>query len=162
MRHRHSPQGAIHIFVAGNDDADDGGIPFANNFEQGGAVHFRHAQVGDDRVESRFGKLSKGRFGAGSEDGGPWVLLGGEHGPQRVENSLFVIHEKDSFHSVLLLLRRVGTPTKDEESRRCPTRSSSQSSSAARAGSHLKGNCFTERRTRYFEPIARTQVQRQL
>ena len=102
MRHRHGAKRAIHFLLAANHDSHDAGKPLTSNLQQGGAVHFRHANVGNNHVEWFFRQQIERRFSVGRECRLPRKSLPLQHSLKRFQRFVFIIHKKDSFHSQLL------------------------------------------------------------
>jgi hypothetical protein len=98
VRHRHGAKRAIHFLLAANHDSHDAGKPLTSNLQQGGAVHFRHSNIGNDRVEHFFAQQIERRFPAGRECRLPRKFLQLEHELQIFQSLRLVVHEKNSFH----------------------------------------------------------------
>jgi hypothetical protein len=101
VRDRNGPERPVHFFLAANHDSDDGREPLANNLQKGCAVHFRHANIGNNHVERLFRQEIERRISARRECSFPLKLLRFERASEPFEKFLFIVNKEDSFHSRL-------------------------------------------------------------
>ena len=89
--HRQCPHDGFALRLAGEHDACRGGEVTLDVAQQLGAIHARHAHVGDDHVGRRLLHLLERLLAAEREGHVPALAFLAQGIPQAIENGLFVI-----------------------------------------------------------------------
>jgi len=103
MRDTNALHDDVFFRLAGEDEAHSLGVSHHHLVEQFGAIHTRHAHVGDDHIERIFRHQLQRLHAALRELHVPFLAQGSQHSPQSLQDHVFIVNKQDSFlHAAFL------------------------------------------------------------